>query len=75
MPARRRFRKKAQRTRDARREFSVDAWLKARCTGTYCKTPDAPVTLAPDPYAWEIHGDDTPVLLCADCRHERSMEI
>lgn len=31
--------------------------------------------LAPCPYAQEINGDDRPVWLCADCRHERAMDI
>lgn len=55
-------------------KISVDAWLNSRCSNTYCSTPDAPVTLAPDPYAWEIHHDATPVWLCASCRHARRME-
>lgn len=33
------------------------------------------VTFDADPYASEINGDDEPVWLCGECRHERAMDI
>jgi len=47
-----------------------------KCKG--CRTVgdvDNPVTYAPDPYNEDIHGDNTKVWLCANCRHEYSMDI
>ena len=34
-----------------------------------------PVTLAPDPWMHEYHGDDTPRWMCDDCRREACAEI
>lgn len=28
-----------------------------------------------DPYSYDVHGDDTPVWLCDNCRHERAMDV
>ncbi len=44
------------------------------CKCERCGTTDG-VTLAPCPYASDIHGDDTPVWLCGECRHERAMDV
>lgn len=38
-----------------------------------CKKNEA--TYGPDPYAWEINGDETPCWLCDNCAHERAMDI
>jgi hypothetical protein len=43
-----------------------------RCTD--CGT-QRDVSLDPDPYAAEIHDDETPVHMCSACREERAWEI
>jgi len=57
-------------------QFDPAAWLENRngCEGP-CTTPDSPVTVGPDPYAFEIHGDRTPCRLCAECRRKRALEV
>jgi len=44
---------------------------------TLCDLCSAPTDNdpAPDPYAWDIDGDDTPVVLCDRCYDERVQEI
>jgi hypothetical protein len=43
---------------------------KGKCRD--CGSEDA--TFAPDPFASEIHDDETPVWLCENCRHERWLD-
>ena len=45
----------------------VDADLWSGCLGE--------ITYGPDPYAEEIHGDDTPVWKCAEHRCESARDI
>jgi hypothetical protein len=40
----------------------------------YCDATEN-LTWAPDPYAHEIHDDDTPMWLCDNCRQELRDEI
>lgn len=40
-----------------------------------CKKPSDNITYAPNPFASEINGDDTPVWMCEDCRYESAMDI
>ena len=51
--------------------------LPDRCGGDGCRhcgrTED--VTCAPCPYAEDVHGDSTPVLMCGSCRHEAAQDI
>ena len=39
-----------------------------------CLTADD-VTFEPDPFASEIHDDDTPVWMCASCREQSAWDI
>ena len=57
--------------------MDIDAWLENRngCEGSPCETPESPVTVGPDPYAMEIHGDETPVKFCVECRRKRALEV
>jgi hypothetical protein len=38
-------------------------------------TTDNPVTLGPDPYAYEINNDETEVWECASCRQDSCDDI
>ena len=40
-----------------------------------CGSHDDDVTRAPCPYAHDVEGDDTPVLLCEHCRQIRADDI
>jgi hypothetical protein len=57
--------------------FDVTAWLENRngCEGSPCVTPEAPVTIGPDPYALEIHDDSTLHALCVECRRKSALEV
>lgn len=47
-----------------------------KCTRCSCSnTKENPVTKAPDPYASEIHDDDTDVWECASCREQSALDI
>lgn len=48
---------------------------KPKCSREFCETPDSPVTFAPDPFRSEVHGDETPIWECKNCRYESGMEI
>lgn len=56
--------------------IDVEAWLENRngCEGS-CTTPESLVTIGPDPYAREIHGDATPRRYCAECRRKLALEV
>ena len=55
---------------EAKDALPIDGWT-ACCS---CGTAEG-VTVEPDPYASELHGDETPVPMCPDCRHEALMDI
>ena len=38
-------------------------------------TEDNPVTYGPDPYGYEIHGDDTQYWICDDCQQQSAENI
>jgi hypothetical protein len=40
----------------------------------HCGTT-ANLEFGPDPYAMEIHGDETPVWECYYCRYESAMDV
>ena len=40
-----------------------------------CKKVKPDVTMREDPYAAEIEGDHTLILLCDECEHENAMDI
>ena len=48
--------------------------MKCSCCGCN-NTKENPVTKEPDPFALEIHGDDTEVWECAICRENSAMDI
>ncbi len=48
---------------------------KPKCSRNYCDTPNSPVIYSSGPYSSEINGDETPVWMCENCRHERAMDI
>lgn len=60
----------------AKHRLDVQAWLENSngCEGP-CTTPESPVIVGPDPYQFEIHGDDTPRRLCVECRLKSRLEI
>lgn len=41
----------------------------------YCHTTTEELDWKPDPYASELHGDETPHLMCENCAHESAMDI
>lgn len=47
--------------------------LMFRCE--YCKVVDETVILTPDPFASEIHGDETEHYICKDCCDNSHMDI
>ena len=47
-----------------------------KCISCECSdTKENPVTLGPDPYADEIHDDNTEVWECENCREDSRMDI
>jgi hypothetical protein len=38
-------------------------------------TPEAPVTVGPDPYLFEIYGYTDLWRLCAECRKKSALEV
>lgn len=47
-----------------------------KCTVCGCSnTEENPVTKGPDPYASELHGDETEVWECESCRELSAHEI
>jgi hypothetical protein len=42
------------------------------CDAELAAEEEAP---APNPFAWEIYGDDTPVVMCDDCREAAAWDI
>ena len=38
-------------------------------------TKENPVTKGPDPFAYEIHDDETEIWECDNCREESAMDI
>lgn len=47
----------------------------ARCCSCGCLVTGNEAIPAPDPYACEISGDETPIIECDNCRHESFMDI
>lgn len=53
-------------------EFYRDASKSRYWYGSFC---DGEMTEDVDPFAWEIHGDDTLYWDCEGSRHESAMDI
>lgn len=52
--------------------------LPDHCGGDVCDHCDArcgPDDCGPDPYKSDVHGDDTPVLMCPLCRRASAQDI
>ena len=61
-------------TEEPDRELIVLA-LSNRCGNEHCPYQGGRVSVAPDPYNFEMLGDETPVSLCEHCRADRAQDV